>query len=58
MGFTDIIILLQSVYGTNFNHDNFCQNLYFQPNAIEQMEYFHCDIESVTQDIQKNIYFR
>jgi hypothetical protein len=53
MGFTEIILLLQSVYWLDFNHDNFCQNLYFQPNALEQMELFHCDIESTSQIISQ-----
>jgi len=51
MGFTEIILLLQSVYGPDFNHDNFCQNLYFQPYALEKMEYFYCDVEKTSQSI-------
>lgn len=47
MGFTEIMILLQWIYWPDFNHTNFCQNLYFQPNAVEQMEYFHCDVDSI-----------
>lgn len=54
MGLIEIITFLEFAYQPNFNHDNFCQNLYFQPNAIEQMEYFHCDIEQTTYQIQKH----
>ena len=28
-------------------HSNYCQNLYFQPNALEQMEKYDCDIHEI-----------
>lgn len=51
MEFSVMLVLLQSVFWPEFNHDNFCQNLYFQPNAIEKMEYFYCDIEQTSATI-------
>jgi len=51
MSQADIIILLTSFFGPQFNFDNFCQNLYFQPNSIEKMEVFQCDIEKTHTQI-------
>ncbi|GEM_PF-5868883 len=53
MNFTEILLMASFVFGGNFQHDDFCQNLYFQPNALEQMEYFHCDIQKTSQIIQE-----
>lgn len=60
MGITEMILVLQSIFGPEFQHDNFCQNLYFQPNALEQMDFFYCDIDAVEKHIyntQKSIYY-
>ena len=53
MGFTEIFVLLQWAYAPDFSYKYFCQNLYFQPNAVEQMQYFHCDIQKTSETIFK-----
>ena len=32
-------------------HSNYCQNLYFQPNSLEQMEKYRCDVDVVNNEI-------
>ena len=51
MNSLSILAILTAFYGPNFDYDSFCQNLYFQPNAIEKMEVFECDIEKTQKQI-------
>ena len=34
-------------------HSNYCQNLYWQENAIEKMELYGCDIKKTSTDIYR-----
>ena len=34
-------------------HSNYCQNLYWQPNALEKMEKYDCDVQSIASEIER-----
>lgn len=51
MNTLNIIALLTAFYGPSFDYDAFCQNLYFQSNALEKMEVFQCDREKTQTQI-------
>ena len=34
-------------------HQNYCQNLYFQPDSITNMEKYGCDIHTVSNEIER-----
>ncbi len=38
---------------TSVKHQNYCQNLYFQPNAEEKMRQAHCDIFEIETEIAR-----
>lgn len=34
-------------------HKNYCENLYFQPNSLEKMLQYECDIEAVDTEVAR-----
>ena len=58
MDFLSTLILLAAPYGftpedVKTLHANYCQNLYWQPNALQKMEKYECHIDEVSAEIQR-----
>ena len=46
-----IFIFTFLVFSFYFLSSPLCQNLYFQPNALEKLEEYGCNLEDVEKDI-------
>ena len=58
MDFLTLLALYATSHGISeeemhIRHQNYCQNLYFQPNAIERMLEASCDIWTVWDEIAR-----
>ena len=34
-------------------HSNYCQNLYFQPDSLEKMQAYECNIQEIDSEVAK-----
>ncbi len=58
MDFLTLLALYATSHGISedemlLKHQNYCQNLYFQPNSIERMQEASCDIDAVWNEIAR-----
>lgn len=58
MDFLTLLALYASSHGISHEemlvrHQNYCQNLYWQENAVEKMQEASCDIQSVGNEIAR-----
>lgn len=58
MDFLSALIAFAMPYGYSEDqvtqiHKNYCENLYFQPDALEKMQQYDCDIYSVTSEVER-----
>jgi len=58
MDFLASLIVLASSHGISEDqvhvlHNNYCQNLYWQPNAVEKLEEARCDIYEIDREIAR-----
>lgn len=57
MDFLSALIAIAIPYGYSEDqvieiHRNYCENLYFQPDALEKMLQYDCDVHSVASEVQ------